>query len=142
MPCNFYNVKKKLLENEDFLYSLGTKLYFLCTNEECPNRNHFFSTPMFKDKSAFQINTVSVVGMRSIGRGRSAALKLFLLMNLVFPLHNPHRQNKQIYLLVNRGKLNKKILPKHVMKLNKRYQKHIISFHQKLWILELAFIAH
>ena len=108
MPCNFYNVKKKLLENEDFLCSLGSKLYFLCTNEECPNRTHFFSTPVFKDKSAFQINTISVVGMRSIGRGRSAALKLFLLMNLVFPLSQPS-STKQTNLLVSEsGKIKQK----------------------------------
>ena len=33
---------------------------------------NFSSTPMFKD-CAFQINTASVVGMRSIGRSQSAA---------------------------------------------------------------------
>ena len=89
MSYNVCNAKVKLLENEDFHYGLGTKLYFLCTNEECANRTDFFSTPMFREKCSFQINTASVVGMRSIGRSRSAASKLFSLMNLGFPLSKP-----------------------------------------------------
>ena len=143
--CLFWNVlnaKVKLLENEAVHYGLGTKLYFLCSNEECANRSEFFSTPMFADKSAFQINTPSVIGMRSIGRRRSAALKLFSLMNLGFPLSQPSR-TKQTSLLVSEAeKIKEKIWPRHAMKLNKRYQKHNISFHQELWTLGLVLIAH
>lgn len=99
MSCNVCNAKVKLLGNVDFHYGPGTKLYFFCTNEECANRTELFSTPIFKNKSAFQTNTASVVGIRSIGRSRSAALKLFSLMNLGFPLSQPS-WTKQTNLLV------------------------------------------
>ena len=121
MSYNVCNAKVKLLENENFHYGLDVKLYFLCTNEECANRTDFFSTPMFREKCSFQINTASVVGMRSIGRSRSAASKLFSLMNLGFPLSQPS-WTKQTNLLVSESeKIKEKIWPKRVMKLNKKY---------------------
>ena len=43
---------------------------------------------------------------------------------------------------MNLRKLKKKIWPKRVMKLNKRYQKYIVPFNGELRILELVLIAH
>ena len=43
---------------------------------------------------------------------------------------------------MNLRKLKKKVWPKRVMKLNKRYQKYIVPFNGELRILELVLIAH
>ena len=76
----------RLLENENFRCGLGTKLSFSCTNVKCTTNQEFFTTPMFDDKKTYKINTTSVLGMRSIGKGRAAALKLFSIMNLGSPV--------------------------------------------------------
>ena len=46
----------------------------------------FLTTKKFDEKKSFQINTLSALAMRSIGRGRTAALKLFSVLNLGKPV--------------------------------------------------------
>ena len=76
MSSKFCQSEIKLLQNEDFGWSLGTKLYFCCSNMNCAICPEFFLRRHCK------INTASVLGMRSIVKERATSLKSFSLMNL------------------------------------------------------------
>ena len=66
---------------------LGTRLKFTCTSSKCTRQDEsFFTTENFAGKSSYKINIASNLAMRVIGKGRSAVLKLFSVLNLGFPV--------------------------------------------------------
>ena len=116
---------------------LTVVLVLSCTS--C-TRTDFFSTPVFKDISTFQVNTASIIGMRLIDRSRSAALKLFSLLNLCFPLLQPS-WTKQTNLLVSEsGKIKEKKMTQACYEVKQKISE--TSSHQELWILVLVLISH
>ena len=63
------------------------KLNFECDTPACSRINTgFFNTPKFPGKCSYKINMLSNLTMRVIGRGRSAALKLFSILNIRNPV--------------------------------------------------------
>ena len=56
---------------------LGTKLILRCNNSRCSSEAIFHSKYKNESRMSYQINTFSALGMRELGNGRNAALKLF-----------------------------------------------------------------
>ena len=101
--------QKIVLPEEDIDVLLKIELYLLCANKECANRTEFFSTQIFKDKSTFQINAASsTVGMRSIGRSRSSALKLLSMLNFDFLILSQPSWTKKKLLVSESEKIKEK----------------------------------
>ena len=82
--CKYCFSNVKFYEDVNQCQGQGTKLLFRCMNNTCSNntRNGFYSTEKTDGKNQYQINNLVVLGMRAIGKGRSAAQKLFSIINL------------------------------------------------------------
>lgn len=68
---------------------LATQWAIVCENECCPG--HFTSSTFStseKSSRIYNINRLSVLGMCAIGRGQSAAEKLFSIMGLFSPVNH------------------------------------------------------
>ena len=92
MVCRKCNGNINFYEKESFHHGLGTRLFFICENKHCSSHASnvgFDSTPKFENGRIYQINTASVLGLRIIGRGRTAASKLFSVLNIGAPLSQP-----------------------------------------------------
>lgn len=86
LVCSKCYRKIKLIEDRNHHQGLGTKLVLICTGEKCNMNSQFFTTPKFKATKSFKINLLFNIGMRAIGRGRCAALKLLSIMQLGYPV--------------------------------------------------------
>lgn len=77
----------ELLENVNYRKGLGTVWVFRCLESSCSRNEHptQFHTSQ-KTSQIYDLNRTSVVGMRAIGRGASAAKKLFSIMNIEKPV--------------------------------------------------------
>lgn len=64
----------RLCEDSNQHHGLGSKLYFLCKNDCQRNEKGFFTTKKEGENSSYDINKAACIGMRSIGKGHSAAL--------------------------------------------------------------------
>ena len=72
-------------ENCPSKQGLGTKLFFECKNRNCASITFdrgFYATKKNEGKNSFQINITATIAFRSIGKGRSAAVKLLSVMNM------------------------------------------------------------
>ena len=69
-------------KNSNCHESLGTKLVLRCNNSRCTSETSFHSTKRNEPMKSYQINTLSTIGMRALGKGKNAAAKLFAILNL------------------------------------------------------------
>lgn len=74
----------KILEDKSQRHGLGSKLFFAC--QKCRSDNGFFTTKRTDGNSCYEINKLTCLAMRSIGKGHSAALKLFSVMGVGMPV--------------------------------------------------------
>ena len=75
----------KFTQNSSNSISNGQCWEFFCDNNECTSlRTQYEFTP--KTGSTYDINRMTVLAFRSIGKGRTAAQKVFSLMNLHKPI--------------------------------------------------------
>ena len=80
--CRFCQGRVKVMENVASKHGLGSTWRIQCENESCPSHktNSVFNS---SEKSrAFEINRASVLGLRAIGVGHSAALEFFSFLGL------------------------------------------------------------
>ena len=99
--CKRCHSEVKLLENPVFHHGLGTKLFFVCNNKNCVTHSvntGFPSTTKSQTRQVYSINTAAVLALRSIGRGRTAALKLFSILNIGAPVSQPAWTKHTAYL--------------------------------------------
>ena len=61
---------------------LVTKLVLRCNNRRCTSETSSHSTHKKKLRKSYQINTLSRLGMRALGKGSNAVLKLLAILNL------------------------------------------------------------
>lgn len=81
--CKKCGGTQTLYEDTRMHHGLGSKLFFVCSSNCHPDG--IYSTDK-KDNSAFDINRRACVAMRSIGKGHSAAMKVFSIMDLGVPV--------------------------------------------------------
>ena len=77
VSCRFCQGRVHVMENVATKHGLGSTWRIQCENESCPSHktNSVFNS---SEKSrAFEINRASVLGLRAIGGGHSAASKFF-----------------------------------------------------------------
>ena len=89
LSCKFCKGEVKLQENCSSKQGLGTKLFFECKNRNCASRafdRGFYTTKKTEGKKSFQINITTTLAFRSIGKGRSAAVKMLSVMNTGVPV--------------------------------------------------------
>lgn len=86
--CKECGESAKLREDVQQHHGLGTKLVFVCSKNCSKNNNGFFNTKRDSGKTAYEINKATCIAMRAIGKGRSAAMKLFSIMDLGKPVSN------------------------------------------------------
>jgi len=85
--CKCCQNELELLEDVSFRKGFGTLLVLRCMNKDCEMHNtpSTFHTSK-KSGQLYDVNRASVLGLRSIGRGASAAKKLFSIMNISKPI--------------------------------------------------------
>lgn len=88
--CRLCGASLTIQEDVDSRHGLGTKLEFICSNEDCSlDVMPFHSTPM-DNKGRYMINSQLVLASRTCGVGRSGACKFLSILNLGQPLsHKP-----------------------------------------------------
>lgn len=82
VSCRFCQGRVQVMENVATKHGLGSTWRIQCENESCPSHktNSVFNS---SEKSrAFEINRASVLGLRAIGGGHSAASKFFSFLGL------------------------------------------------------------
>ena len=76
-----------IMENRNCHESLGTKLVLRCNNSRYKSETSFFhSTHKNKCRKTYQINTLSILGIKALRKERNAALKLLAILNLGKPV--------------------------------------------------------
>ena len=85
VSCRFCQGRVQVTENVATKHGLGSTWRLQCENESCPSHktNSVFNHVNSSEKSrAFEINRASVLGLRAIGGGHSAASKFFSFLGL------------------------------------------------------------
>lgn len=119
VSCKFCGSSVQLLEENTKRQGLGTYWTIKCTNEDC-NCNSTFPTSS-KSGKFFEVNRLAVLGFRSIGRGHSAAEKVFGIMGLPAPInHNSWAEHMNLI----EGK-SKDLLEKELDKANRELKEKL-----------------
>ena len=82
--CKVCHQSLNIYESENHRTGLGSRFEIKCQNKECKNNEHFFSSR--KQGKIFDVNRKTVLGFRMIGKGQSAAKKLFSVIGLSNPI--------------------------------------------------------
>ena len=82
VSCRFCQGRVQVMENVATKHGLGSTWRIQCENESCPSHktNSVFNSS--EKRRAFEINRASVLGLRAIGGGHSAASKFFSFLGL------------------------------------------------------------
>ena len=75
-----------IMENRNCHECLGTKLVLRCNNSRQKSEANFHSTHKNECRQAYQINTLSTLGIRALRKERNAVLKLLAILNLDKPV--------------------------------------------------------
>ena len=83
--CKTCNGSVSILENRNCHEVLCTKLVLRYNKSRCTSETSSHITHKNESRKSYQINTISTLGMRALGKGRNATLKLFAILNLSKP---------------------------------------------------------
>ena len=102
--CKECHNSLQIVEKTGSKQGLGAKWMFRCTNENCISHQYQKSLPTSpksgKDGKIYAINRASVIGLRAIGKGRSAAEKCLSFLDLTTPVFTWYKHTKIIDLKV------------------------------------------
>ena len=94
VSCQFCRGRVQVMENVATKHGLGSTWRIQRENESCPSHktNSVFNS---SEKSrAFEINRTSVLGLRAIGGGHSAASKFFSFLGLA-PINKSYKKDRR-----------------------------------------------
>ena len=81
MVCKACNGSVSILKNRNCHEDLGTKLVLRCNSSRWTSERIFHSLHKNESRKSYQINTISLLDMKALEKGRNAALKLFSKLN-------------------------------------------------------------
>lgn len=81
-----------LVEKEASRQGWGSKMAWVCSNEECSRstEHRWFPTSRHSNKDGYELNRTLVLGMRAIGKGRASASKLSSFLGLPNSISDRH----------------------------------------------------
>ena len=82
VSCRFCHNNFELLENRTGRRGLGATWKVRCENHNCPSHSLTSSFPTTERGLCFDVNRALVLGMRTIGRGQSAAVRALSFLGL------------------------------------------------------------
>ncbi|CAH3014293.1 unnamed protein product, partial [Porites evermanni] len=82
VSCRFCQGRVQVMENVATKHGLGSTWRIQCENESCPSHKTNSVLNSSEKSRAFEMNRASVLGLRAIGGGHSAASKFFSFLGL------------------------------------------------------------
>ena len=82
LVCHSYVTRMYSYVTRMCFYHEPTKQVLRCNNSRCTSETSLHSTQKNESRKSYQINTISTLGMKAIGKGKNATLNLFAILNV------------------------------------------------------------